>query len=43
MTTGAVRIKRSHPILLKEEGDRVLILPDDSDTAYWMSRDDIRY
>jgi len=29
--------------LLKEEGDRVLILPDGSDTAYWMSRDDIRY
>jgi hypothetical protein len=27
--------------LLKEEGDRVLILPDDSDTAYWMNRDDI--
>ena len=29
--------------LLKEEGDRVLILPDGSDTAYRMSRDDIRY
>jgi hypothetical protein len=27
--------------MLKEEGDRVLILPDGSDTAYWMSRDDI--
>jgi hypothetical protein len=27
--------------LLKEESDRVLILPDGSDTAYWMSREDI--
>ena len=29
--------------LLKEEGDRVLILPDGSDTAYWMNREDISY
>lgn len=29
--------------LLKEEGDRVLILPDGSDTAYWVNREDIRY
>jgi hypothetical protein len=29
--------------LLKEEGDRVVILPDGSDTAYWMNRADIRY
>ena len=26
--------------VLKEEGDRILILPDGSNTAYWMNRDD---
>jgi hypothetical protein len=26
--------------VLKEEGDLVLILPDGSDTAYWMNRYD---
>jgi hypothetical protein len=34
LNNGAVPIKRSHPTLLKEEDDRVLILPDGSDTVY---------